>query len=147
MKKIVIATLLATAALTASALEVGIIGTTEYTGDNSTGGGITLGTKVGPVGLTASLEQNDTLSQTRSSVVADHGLFKVGIITVQARAGVAHLNNKTATDGYAMTVGVGALYPLTKSTAATLAFDRQYGQDRVQSFDGNRLTVGLKTSF
>jgi len=101
MKKIVIATLLATAALTASALEVGIIGTTEYTGDNSNGGGITLGTKVGPVGLTASLEQNDTLSQ----------------------------------------------YPLTKSTAATLAFDRQYGQDRVQSFDGNRLTVGLKTSF
>ena len=147
MKKIVIATLLATAALAASALEVGVIGAREYTGTNSNGAGITLGTKLGSAGLTAGIERNDTLDQTRLSVVADRSLTTIGPVTVLARAGVAHLNNKVGADGYALTVGAGAQYALTKSTAVTLAFDRQYGQDRVSVFDGNRVTLGLKTSF
>jgi opacity protein-like surface antigen len=147
MKEIAIATLLATAALAASALEVGVIGTRDYAGTNSNGAGITLGTKVGPMSLTAAIEHNDTLDQTRMSVVADRSLTTIGPVTVLARAGVAHLNNKVGTDGYAMTVGIGTQYSLTKSTVVAVAFDRQYGQDRVQSFDGNRVSVGLKTRF
>ena len=46
-----------------------------------------------------------------------------------------------------MTVGVGASMPVTKQVSVTVDFARQYGQERVQAFDGNRTTVGLKYKF
>jgi len=149
MKKIAIAALMAVSAMSASALELGVTATRDHSGSNSSTGGLTLGTKVGGLGLTAGFERTTqgAREQDRISLVADRALMAVGPVSLAVRAGVAHLDNTRGADGYAMTVGVGANYALTKTVAMTVALDRQYGQDRVSAYDGNRVTVGIKTSF
>ena len=149
MKKIAIASLIALAATAASALEVGVNATRDYAGVDRNGTGITVGEKFGKVGLTAGFERftAGTNDQDRLSLVAGYDVAKVGKITVTPKVGVAHLNNQTGADGYAMTVGVGASLPLNKQVSLTADVARQYGQDRVQSFDGDRVSVGLKYRF
>ena len=166
MKKILIATAVAMAATAASALEVGITQTRDYstTADvdcgfivgpstcskqDRNGTGITLGEKFGKVGLTAGFERftagrND---QDRLSLTAGYDVAKIGTITVTPKIGVAHLNNQTGADGYAMTVGVGASLPLNKKVSLTADVARQYGENRVAAFDGNRVTAGLRYKF
>lgn len=150
MKKIAIASLIALAATAASALEIGVTSTRDYAGDVSrNGGGVTLSEKVSGVGITAGFErstkgEND---QDRYSVTAGYDIAKLGSVTVTPKIGVAYLNNQVGDNGYAMTVGVGASLPVTKQVSLTADVARQYSQDRVQSFDGNRVTVGLKYKF
>ena len=149
MKKIVLATALVLAATAASAVEVGVTATRDYSGDNRNFGGITIGQKYGNVGVTAGFERSTVGSndQDRYSLVAGYDVTKLGPVTVTPRLGVAFLDNQTSANGYAMTVGVGASVPVTKQVSVGLAVDRQYGQDRVSQFDGNRVTVGVKYSF
>jgi outer membrane autotransporter protein len=61
--------------------------------------------------------------------------------------GVAYLNNARDANGYVMTVGVGASVPVTKQITIGVDVARQYGQDRVNQFDGNRVTVGTTYRF
>lgn len=150
MKKIAIASLIALAATTASALEVGVTTTRDYSGaENRNGGGITLGHNYGKVSATAGFERftKGANDQDRYSLVAGYDVARVGPVVVTPKAGVAFLNNQSGQDGYAMTVGIGASVPVTKQISATADFARQYGQDRVSQFDGNRVTVGLKYRF
>ncbi len=149
MKKIALATVLALAATMASAVEVGVTATRDYSGDNRNFGGVTIGQKYGAVGVTAGFERSAVGSndQDRYSLVAGYDLAKVGQITVTPRLGVAFLDNQTSANGYAMTVGVGASVPVTKKVSVGLAVDRQYGQDRVNQFDGNRVTASVKYGF
>jgi len=150
MKKIAIASLIALAATAASAMEVGVTATRDYSGaENRNGGGITLGQKFGAVGVTAGFERTTKGSndQDRYSVVAGYDVAKLGHVTITPKVGVAYLDNQTGQDGYAMTVGVGASMPITKTVSVGLDVARQYGQDRVQAFDGNRVTVGVKYAF
>ena len=149
MKKILIATAVALAATAATAGEFGVIATRDYAGVDRNGTGITFGEKFGRVGVTAGFERftTGTNDQDRLSLVAGYDVAKVGAITVTPKVGVAHLNNQSGADGYAMTVGIGASLPLNKKVSLTADVARQYGQDRVQSFDGDRVTVGLKYNF
>ena len=149
MKKFAIATAIALAATAASALEVGVTTARDYAGDNRNAAGITVGQKFGAVTMTAGFDRatlgaND---QDRYSVVAGVDVAKLGPVTVGVRAGGAYLNNQTGADGYAAVVGVGASLPVTKQVSLTLDATRQYGQERVQSLDGNRVTAGLKYRF
>jgi hypothetical protein len=149
MKKIAIASLIALAAVSASALEVGVTAAREYTGTNTDGMGITLGQKFGKVGVTAGFERftKEVNDQDRLSLTAGYDIAKFGPVTVTPKVGVAHLNNSGAVDGYALTLGVGASVPLTKTIDLTVDARRQYGQDRVNAFDGNTVTAGLKVKF
>ena len=149
MKKILIATAVAMAATTASALEVGITQSRDYAGVDRNGAGITLGEKFGRVGLTAGVERftAGTNDQDRYSVVAGYDVAKIKNATVAVKTGVAYLDNQTGANGYAMTIGAGVNVPLTKQVSVGLDVSRQYGQDRVQSFDGDRVTVGLRYKF
>lgn len=150
MKKLAIASLIALAATAASALEVGVQATRDYSGDpNRNGAGVTLGQSYGKVNVTAGFERatkgdND---QDRYSLVAGYDVAKLGPVTVTPKVGVAYLNNQFGQNGYAMTVGVGASVPVTKQVSLGLDVARQYGQDRVSQYDGNRVTVGLKYKF
>lgn len=149
MKKLAIASLIALAATSASALEVGVQATRDYAGNDRNGGGVTLGHNYGALGVTAGIERttkgdND---QNRYSLVAGYDVATLGPVTVTPKVGVAYLNNQVGENGYAMTVGVGASVPVTKTISLTADVARQYGQDRVQSFDGNRVTVGVKYKF
>ena len=148
MKKMLFVALL-TASLGASALEVGVTGTRDYSGTDRNGMGITVGQKAGAVGVTAGFERFTAGSndQDRYSLVVGYDVAKVGPVTVTPKIGAAYLNNQTTADGYAMTVGVGASVPVTKQVSVGLDFARQYGQDRVSQFDGNRVTAAVKYSF
>lgn len=149
MKKIVLATAFALVASAASAVEVGVTAARDYSGTDRNFGGITLGNKYGALGVTAGFERSTVSNndQDRYSLVAGYDVIKAGPVTVTPRLGVAFLDNQTSQNGYAMTVGVGASVPVTKKVSFGLAFDRQYGQDRVSQFDGNRVTTSIKYSF
>ena len=149
MKKIAFASILALAAISASALEVGVTGTRDYSGDNRNFGGVTIGQSYGKLNATAGVERSTVGSndQTRISLVGGYDVAKVGPVTVTPRLGVAHLGNQTGADGYALTVGVGASIPVAQKVSVGLAVDRQYGQERVDSFNGNRVTASVKYAF
>jgi hypothetical protein len=148
LKKILFATL-ATLALSASAVEVGVTGTRDYSGTDRTGYGVTLGQKFGAVGVEAGFDRftSGTNDQDRYSVVGSYDVTKVGPVTIAVKGGVAYLNNQTGSNGYAVTAGVGASVPVVKNLAATVDYRRQEGQNRVSAFDGNQVAVGLKYSF
>jgi hypothetical protein len=148
MKKMLLVALL-TASLGASALEIGVTGTRDYSGVDRTGYGLTVGQKAGAVGVTGGFERftTGTNDQDRYSLVVGYDVAKLGVVTVTPKVGVAYLNNQTTADGYAMTVGVGASVPVTKQVSVGLDVARQYGQDRVSQFDGNRVTAAVKYSF
>ena len=139
-----------------------IIGPMQWSnGTDRTEYGITVGEKFGKVGITAGFARSNggtpiTIPtdgpyrdqvQDRYSVVAGYDVAKVGSVTVTPTLGVAYLNNARDADGYAMTVGVGASVPVTKQISLTANYARQYGQDRVNQFDGNRVNVGVAYKF
>ena len=149
MKKLAIATL-ATLALSASALEVGVNGTRDYSGAaDRTGYGVTLGTKFGAFGVEAGYNRfvQGTNDQDRYSLVGSHDVTKVGPVTVALKGGVAYLMNQTGADGYAVTAGLGGSVPIAKNLAATLDWRNQQGQKNVNAFDGNQVSAGLKYTF
>jgi opacity protein-like surface antigen len=150
MKKIAIASLIALAATAASALEVGVTTTTEYSAsDKRSGHGFSVGQSFGKFSASTGFErfQKGGNDQDRFTVVGGYDVTKLGSVTVTPKLGVAYLKNQTTESGYALSVGVGASMPVTKKIALTLDAARQYGQDRVQSYDGNTVTAGLKYTF
>ena len=149
MKKFAIATMIALAASAASALEVGVTAGRDYAGTSRNVAGLTVGHNLGPVGVTVGVDRatQGANDQDRYSLVAGYNVAKLGPVTVAVKGGAAYLNNQTGQDGYAALIGVGASLPVNKNVALTVDATRQYGQDRVNSFDGNRVTAGVKYSF
>ena len=148
MKKVALAAL-AAVSLSASALEVGINGVESTSGANRYGAGVTVGQKMGDIGVTAGVsrfarEKND---QTRWSLVLDKQVASLGPVGVTGRVGGAYLNNKTGNDGYAATVGVGASVALAKNMNFVASVDHQMGQKDVKSFNGNIMAAGVKVGF
>jgi opacity protein-like surface antigen len=150
MKKMLVAAL-AVVALSASAVEVGVTSSEGLQGGHSFGQGLTVGEKFGAYGLTAGWTRftrpDVGADQTRTSLVLDRQFATLGQVGVTGRVGVAHLDNQNAQDGNALTVGVGASYPLTKKVSLSVALDKQYGHNRVDQFDGNIVTAGIKVGF
>ena len=148
MKKIALAAL-AAVSISASALEVGINGVESTAGTNRYGAGVTIGQKMGDLGITAGVSRftREANDQTRWSLVADKQLFAAGPVGVAGRAGVAYLDNKTGNDGLAATLGVGVSMPVTKQLSVGVSVDHQYGQNRVSQFNGNIVTAGVKVGF
>lgn len=149
MKKIVIASLIALSAMAASALEVGVTGSRDYAGVDRNGVGITVGQTFGRFGATAGIEQftQGTTDQNRYSLLGSYDVATVGPVKVAVKGGVAYLDNQSGADGAAWVAGAGVAIPVTTKVSATLDLTRQFGQSRVNSFDGNKVTAGLKYSF
>ena len=132
----------------ASAAEIGVTTARDYAGTNRDAYGITVGDKFGAIGLTAGWERANTGDrQDRYSIVAGYDVAKISSVTITPKVGVAYLQNKTADDGYAMTVGVGASVPITKQVSLGVDVARQYGQARVDQFNDNRVTASVKYAF
>jgi opacity protein-like surface antigen len=150
MKKFAIASLIALAATAASALEVGVTTTSDYSGaDKRSGYGFTVGQSYGKLSATAGFERftKGANDQDRYSVVGGYEVAKVGPATVAVKTGVAYLNNRVGDNGYALTVGAGVSVPVTKKVLLNVDAVRQYGQERVSQFDGNRVTAGVSYRF
>ena len=150
MKKIAIATLLALAAVSASAVEIGVNGSYDFGGSNERpGAGITIGQKYNKFGITAGFDRyTKGTDQNKWSLVGSYDVATVAGATVAVKAGAAYIDNAGKTvDGYAALVGAGVSYPITKAVSLTADYRYQAGQSRISSFDGSTVAFGAKYSF
>ena len=150
MKKLAIASVLALAALSASAVEVGVNGSYDFGGSNERpGAGVTLGQKFGKMGVTAGFDRyTKGTDQDKWSLVGSYDVATVANTTVAVKAGAAYLSNTgNVADGYAALVGVGASLPVNKTVALTADYRYQAGQSRVNQFNGSTVAFGVKYSF
>ena len=150
MKKLTIASVLALAAMSASAVEVGVNGSYDFGGANDRpGAGITVGEKYGKLGVTAGFDRyTKGTDQNKWSLVGSYDVATVAGATVAVKAGAVYLDNAgRVADGYAAVVGAGVSYPLSKTIALTADYRYQAGQSRVNTFDGGSVAVGAKYSF
>ena len=150
MKKLAIASVLALAAFSASAVEVGVNGSYDFGSSNDRpGAGITIGEKFGKMGVTAGFDRyTKGNEQNKWSLVGSYDVATIAKTTIAVKAGAVYLDNMgRVSDGYAALVGAGASYPLTKTVALTADYRYQAGQSRVNSFDGSTVAFGAKYSF
>jgi opacity protein-like surface antigen len=150
MKKLAIASVLALAAMSASAVEVGVNGTYSWGGPvDRPGAGITVGEKFGKMGVTAGFNRaTKDVDQDKWSLVGSYDVATIAKTTVAVKAGAVYLaNTGNVADGYAALVGAGVSYPLTKTVALTADYRYQAGQSRVNQFDGSTVAFGAKYSF
>jgi hypothetical protein len=150
MKNILIASILALSAFSASAVELGVNGSYDFGGANDRpGAGITLGQKYGKMGVTAGFDRyTKNTDQNKWSLVGSYDVATVAGSTVAVKAGAVYLDNMgRVSDGYAALVGAGVNYPLSKTVALTADYRYQAGQSRVNTFDGSTVLFGGKYSF
>lgn len=177
MKKLVIASLVALAATSASALELGVTAN-RISGDvDRSGYGVTLGHNFGKFGVEAGFNRfaGEGVDQNRFTVLGTMPVTSIGKVAVTAKAGVAYLDNSSnltsvsavtrcrgrshrcvtststtstaVADGFAAVVGVGATLPLTNKLAVTADYRYQRGQEKVNAFNGSNVSVGLTYKF
>lgn len=150
MKKLVIASVLALAAVSASAVELGVNGSYDYGSPaNRPGAGITIGEKYGKFGVTAGFDRYQKgTDQNKWTLVGSYDVYTAGAATFAVKAGAAYLDNYGNTaDGYAGLAGAGVSYSIAKNVALTADYRYQFGQSRVNTFDGNTVSTGVKFSF
>jgi len=140
--------ILATISVAASAVEVGITGSNTQTA-NRYGYGINVSKNLSGIDFIAGLTQfyRESDHQTRFSLTASKEVFKLGKMGFSGRIGSGYLINQQAEDGLIGTIGVGANLPINKTVSFGVSVDRQYGQDKINSFDGNIVTAGFKFGF
>jgi len=147
MKKVILVTALL-ASMGAQAVELGINASRDTANTDRTGVGITIGQKYDKVGITAGFDQYKSGTDlNKYTLVASYDVTKVGAATIAVKGGVAYLDQKNTTDGYAALVGAGVSYPLSKQVALTADYRYQAGQSKVSSLDGSTIVAGLKYSF
>jgi hypothetical protein len=148
MKKLVILAALAAAAVSASALEVGVRAGNSPVADNTVVGA-TIGQKFGPVGLEAAFDRTTRGSENLNkwSAVASYDMVTLAGVTIAPKAGVAFIDPSIAPNGYAVVVGAGASLPVTSNIKLVADAMWQDGQTRVSGVDGVYYTVGVKYSF
>jgi len=149
MKKFVITTVLALAATAASAVEVGVTAARVYGDQDRNFGGITIGEHYGKLSATVGFERSTAGNNDidRLSLVGGYDVAKIGSVVVTPKLGVAYLDRQVGADGYALTVGIGASVPVSKQVRLGVDVARQYGQDRVDTLNGNRVGFSAKYSF
>ena len=149
MKKILAGLVLLFAASTASAFDVGVGMNRDFSGDNRNSYALTVGQKFGKFGLQGGFENfakgND---QSRWSLLGSYDVVSFGKYGALAvKGGGAYLHNQNLSDGYALLAGLGYTNPITKQWAGTIDYRYQWGQNRVDQFNGGTLGAGLKYSF
>ena len=141
MKKIVIASILATAAIAASAVEVSVSGVRDYNLDKD---GYRVGATVAGLSVSATRIED---SYNRYAVGKDFAIAKVGTVGISAGGAVVYQDTVSGSDGYGLTAGVKASVPLAKNVDLVAGVERFAGQERVNRFNGTVGTVGLNVKF
>jgi hypothetical protein len=153
MKKIALATLLALAAVatTAQAVEVGVVGGTDFLngGYNHGTAGLTVGQHFGDFSVTAEALREVKGNTNKYNLLGGYDFAKFGTATFTAKAGVAYIDNGTlnSSDRYAGVVGLGASLPVTTKVTATVDYRFQATDNAAKKFQGNTVLVGAKYSF
>jgi len=148
MKKLVVMAVLAVAAISASAADVGMrVGRNSGTAANSVG--VTLGQKYGVYGVELAYDRSTYGSSNvnRYSVLGSIDVTKFGALSVAAKSGLAMIDSEVGSNGGAFLIGVGVSYPLAKNIAFVADYSYQAGHTRVKEYNGNAISAGIKYSF
>lgn len=140
---------LAMAAVSAFATDVGVRLSHTTSTDASPAVGVTLGQKFGAYGVEGSFDRSTVgpVNLNKYGVVGSYDIAKFGSVTVAPKIGVVYIDPSIGRSGTALTVGVGASYPLTKQVSLTADYAYQRGQNSVRPYNGNYFAVGAKYSF
>ena len=151
MKKFVLALMFASIASAAIAVELGVTANRDNSvSPDRNGFGITLGQKFDKVGVTAGFERYTQNSNDldRYSAVVGYDVAKFGDFTITPKVGVAYLNPQSTQNGWQASVGAGVSYNITKNVAVIADYRYQTAlQTRVDSFNGNVVSAGVKVGF
>lgn len=155
MKKTLLATLLATFVLGASALELGVNASSDRNDANhkDAGVGLTLGTHSDKLSVTGGFDYYEKKDIYKTSLVAGYDVAKFGPVTLTAKAGGVYIDqevNETNTvknSGLAGLYGAGVSLGVTKSLALTADYRYQVGNDTVKQYNGSTYTAGVKVLF
>jgi opacity protein-like surface antigen len=150
MKKIAIAALMALAAATAGAVELGVNGSADsYNGHTRDGFGLTVGEHFGAFSVTAGADRYIKNNMDKFSLVGGYDVTKLGTATLTAKAGVGFLDKQgiNGSDRYVGLVGAGLTVPVTKQVGLTVDYRYQYGNDAAKPYNGNTVAVGAKYAF
>ena len=149
MKKVLVGSVIALAAFTASALELDVGVTRDFSNNPLNAVGLTVIKTFGNsnIGLGYSRSTNTQENQNRFSLGGGVNLMKVGTVMVTPNVSFAYLSNSHSADGYAMTAGVDFSMPITKKLDGYVDVSHQFGQDRVSRYDGGAVTAGVRYKF
>lgn len=145
MKKLVIATMLATVGLMASATEVGVSGIRDIAANKD---GVSVTASVGSfAGFTPQLSVSrvDTV-YTRYAVGTQYAITKVGPVALSAGVAGVYQDSVSGNDGYGATVGLKATVALNKAVDVVVGAGRFFGQDSINA-NGNLTSIGLNVKF
>jgi outer membrane autotransporter protein len=158
MKKTLLATLLATFVLGASALELGINGSSDRTDNNhkDAGIGLTLGQHFGKLSATAGVDFYQKTDALKASLVAGYDVATFGPVTTTVKVGGLYLdqrvnefNLKAKDTGFAGVVGAGVSVNVMKNVALTAdyRYEAAASQSTIKAFNGNTYAAGVKVTF
>lgn len=140
MKKIVIATMLAITSA-AWATDVTVSGTRDTNLDKN---GITIGTSYAGLALSATKVED---AYNRFAVGKDFSVTKVGPVAVTAGVAGVYQDSQVGRNGFGVSVGAKATYPVVKNLDFVVGASRFYGQERIDRFNGTNVSVGLNAKF
>lgn len=149
MKKVILAVALAATMGAAQAVEVGVNMGKTFAGEDRPVWGLSLGQRYGAWGVTGGFDRatrgaNDL---NRWSLVGSYDVARLGPVAFQAKAGAAYLDPQVKPGGYAALAGAGVEYSLSKTVKLTADYQHTLGQRRVDQFNGNSVTAGVKFVF
>jgi predicted porin len=154
MKKIAIASILALAAISASAVEVGIIGGETFQSNSHTSNpaGITVGESFGKFGVTAEIDHNfkkkNSIEANNFNLIGSYEVAKLGATSIGLKAGVGYVDSRNGQpNGYEGLIGAGVTIPVTTKISATADYRYAKAQDRISSQSGNQALIGVKYAF
>ncbi len=148
MKKLVIASMLALSALSASAAEVGLNSVYDTTSQRF---GASVSAKLpAPAGFAiapVATITNVTDLYTRYAVGASFDAYNYKGLTVSVNGGGLYQDTIGSNNGYAAYVGSKVAYALNKYVNMNVGVERVFGQDKIASNSGNVASVGVSVKF
>lgn len=148
MKKTLIAAALALAAGSASAIDIGVTGSYDHVSPNyfASGFGVSAAQRFGNKGVFLGYDRFPDINYSKYTVQGGLDIATAGSALLTLKGGVAYLDSRYR-DGYALLLGAGATFPLTDKISITADFRHQWGQEKVNKYNGNQVIFGLTYTF
>ena len=84
---------------------------------------------------------------TRYGVGVNYGVTDIGPVKVSVNGGGVFQDSSSSSNGFGLTVGASASYPINKMINVNLGVNQFFGQKRIDGFDGAQATLGVSSKF
>lgn len=142
--------ILTTVGLTSSAVELGLV-TTSNLNSHTTGQGITLGEKFGDFGITVGYNTSvgsTGLWQHKTTVMGNYRFYQIDNFAFNIKLGIAHIEKQhSQVNGDTPVFGLGSSYQVAPRTKLTLDLTRQQSNSSMSVYNSNSIAAGIKVEF